>query len=246
MHHRPTAHEREGAGDDPPLVVTAEPADDALAPAPRPARVRLGVGAVVVLLVTALVIAVAISALSQSGSSSPLPIPTARSSTAPPGVAAAAGPLVLVHVLGGVRTPGLVSLRSGARVVDAVAAAGGLTDDADPGGVNLARTVSDGEQLYVPRVGEQAPSGSVAGASADGSGSAGSGGPPSAKGGGKIDLNRATAGELEALPRIGPALAQRIVDWREANGRFASVSDLQKVTGIGDKIFAGLKDLVTV
>jgi competence protein ComEA len=121
-------------------------------------------------------------------------------------------------------------------VVDAVEAAGGFAESADPGGVNLARPVQDGEQLRVPVLGEAAPA----------NGSVSEAAPGSAGAGGLVDLNRATAAQLETLPRIGPALAQRIIEWREANGRFAAVTDLRNVTGVGDKIFDGLKDRVRV
>ncbi|MET0782721.1 MAG: helix-hairpin-helix domain-containing protein, partial [Leifsonia flava] len=125
------------------------------------------------------------------------------------------------------------------RVMDAVAAAGGFAATADPGGVNLARELSDGEQLVVPAVGEVPPPSAVApGASGGAAGGAASGGP--------IDLNRATVADLDTLPRIGPALAQRIIDWRDANGGFSSVDELREVSGIGDKTFESLQDLVTV
>jgi competence protein ComEA len=147
-----------------------------------------------------------------------------------------AAPVLLVHVLGAVVRPGIVELRPGARVLDAIAAAGGLAADANPGGVNLARSVTDGEQLVVPREGEVlAPPTPVVG-----------GGPGTAPGGALVNLNLASAAELQALPRIGPALAQRIVDWREAHGLFATPADLMKVSGIGQTLFDGLKDLVTV
>ena len=128
------------------------------------------------------------------------------------------------------RGPGLYELSEGDRAVDAVAAAGGFTPEADPGGINLARLLSDGEQLVVPAVGEAARG--------IRSGSAGAGS-------GTINLNVADAATLDTLPRIGPAMAQRIIDWREANGRFSSVDDLLAVTGIGQKTLDGLRDLVT-
>jgi competence protein ComEA len=148
--------------------------------------------------------------------------------------------LIFVHVLGAVRQPGLFELHDGARVMDAVAAAGGLTESADPAGVNLARIVGDGEQLYVPRLGEAQP-GAPPGSPPNGGAAGGAGAPV-----GPLDLNTATVADLDTLPRIGPALAQRIIDYREANGRFRSVDDLRSVTGIGEKTFDGLKDLVRV
>jgi competence protein ComEA len=133
---------------------------------------------------------------------------------------------IYVHILGEVAAPGLYELREGDRAVDAVAAAGGFTTDADQAQLNLARFLVDGEQIVVPAVGDSPA--------------------PTGESGGKVNLNSADVTQLQALPRIGPAMAQRIVDWREANGRFASVEDLLSVTGIGAKTFAALKDLVTV
>ncbi|WP_431277215.1 ComEA family DNA-binding protein [Leifsonia poae] len=149
---------------------------------------------------------------------------------------------MLVHVLGAVKKPGLVSLTTGARVVDAVAAAGGLTDDAEVAGVNLARVLADGEQLVVPHVGEVLAPAAGAGAGAGAGGGASGAGASEAM----VNLNTAGQAELETLPRIGPALAQRILDYRKANGRFKAVADLMKVTGIGQKLFEGLKDRLAV
>lgn len=145
--------------------------------------------------------------------------------------------IILVHVLGAVAEPGIVELGTGARVVDAVAAAGGLAAEADPGGVNLARVLVDGEQLVVPKVGEVPPP--VAGATGGRAGSA-------STGGGRVSLNQADVADLDTLPRIGPALAQRIIDWREANGPFTDVSQLLEVAGIGDAVYSGLVDLVSL
>lgn len=137
-----------------------------------------------------------------------------------------------VHVLGEVAHPGLYILEPDARLVDALAAAGGTLDTADLRAVNLARALSDGEQIIVPVQGE-APSAE--------------GGGPSAVGpDGVIDLNAATKEDLETLPRIGPALAQRILEWREENGRFRSVDDLMAVPGIGEKLLAGVREKVRV
>jgi competence protein ComEA len=138
---------------------------------------------------------------------------------------------VYVHVAGAIERPGLYRLPTNARVVDAVAAAGGFSDDAAPAGVNLARPVSDGEQLHVPEEGEENEMSTPGTAP---------------RGDDRIDLNTADAAALETLPRIGPALAARIIDWREQNGRFTSVDDLLAVTGIGEKLLSGIRDLVTV
>ncbi|MFW2514603.1 helix-hairpin-helix domain-containing protein [Demequina sp. SO4-13] len=128
---------------------------------------------------------------------------------------------VIVHVSGAVGEPGLVELPADARIADAIERAGGATPEADLAAVNLARQPHDGEQVHVPVVGE-AP------AAAD----------PAAP----VDLNSATAEELEELPGIGPVLASRIVADRDAQGPFSSVEDLARVSGVGDALVAGLAD----
>nr|WP_204264458.1 ComEA family DNA-binding protein [Geodermatophilus normandii] len=147
------------------------------------------------------------------------------------GEAAEAGGTVVVSVVGLVVSPGLVTLPEGARVADAVAAAGGLLPEADPASVNLAAVVSDGQQVAV----------GVPGAAPPASGPAGGAAPA-----GPLDLNAATVADLDGLPGIGPVLAQRIVDHREQHGRFTSVEQLDDVAGIGPAVYAGLADLVRV
>ncbi|MCR2811764.1 helix-hairpin-helix domain-containing protein [Microbacterium sp. zg.Y1090] len=202
---------------------------------PPSARRRLGVGAVTVVVILALAVTVAIGILRTSTA----PVETVTIAQTPAG--ADAGPSVLgdasavyVHVSGAVAAPGLYVLESGARVVDAVAAAGGFGADADRAAVNLARPVGDGEQLHVPVVGE-APAAGAAGPAG-----------PAGGGDGRVNLNTADLTALDTLPRIGPALAQRILDWREQNGRFTSIEDLLAVPGIGEKMLAALRDLVTL
>jgi len=148
---------------------------------------------------------------------------------------AATGAGVYVHVAGAVRAAGLYRLEVGDRVADAIARAGGFADDAARDGVNLARTVTDGEQIVVPVAGSTPD---VAASARTTTGGAAASGP--------LDLNTATREQLDALPRIGPALADRILAWREQNGRFTSVDDLGSVPGIGDKMLATLRDLVRV
>ncbi|HEX2073542.1 MAG TPA: ComEA family DNA-binding protein [Geodermatophilus sp.] len=165
--------------------------------------------------------------------------PTSAPDAGPPapatpevGVAADTAATVVVSVVGLVARPGLVVLPEGSRVADAVAAAGGMLPEADPASVNLAAVVTDGQQVAV----------GVPGAAAVGSGPAGSA--PNA--GGPVNLNTATAADLDALPGIGPVLAQRIVDHREQQGGFTSVEQLDDVPGIGPTTYAELADLVTV
>ncbi|WP_299956692.1 ComEA family DNA-binding protein [uncultured Modestobacter sp.] len=168
-------------------------------------------------------------------------VPTSTSSSVPAGdTTAAAEPTedaaapvetgtVVVSVVGQVAAPGLVTLPAGARVADALAAAGGLLPTADPASVNAAAVVTDGEQIAIGVPGVAAPA------------AAGSAAP-----GGPLDLNSATVTDLDALPGIGPVLAQRIVDHRTAQGPFTSVEQLDDVSGIGPAIYAELAERVRV
>lgn len=156
----------------------------------------------------------------------------------------AAGATIAVDVVGRVRHPGLVRLAQGSRVADAVEAAGGTTAGAELEAVNLARKVVDGEQIRIPRHGE-APS--AAGGAAPATGAAPAAGDPSGAGqpGVPIDLNTATAEQLDTLPGIGEVTANQIIAYRTEHP-FRSVDDLRQVPGIGDRRFDLLKDLVTV
>ena len=146
---------------------------------------------------------------------------------------------VMVHVVGEVQRPGVVELDAGSRVIDAITAAGGANDQAGLAGVNLARIVADGEQILVPdaeaaaeltAAAAQIPEAPLMGGSTSG----------------VINLNHATAEELEALPKIGPALAARIVEWREAHGGFKNIEQLLEVSGIGAKTLEQFRDQVGV
>ena len=152
--------------------------------------------------------------------------------------------VLLVHVVGQVGRPGVVRLPPGARVLDAVQAAGGATSAADLSHINLARPVADGEQIVVPKPGESIPVG-VAPAGA-GAGSAGQGSSGIGPAGSLIDLNTADLSALDSLPGVGAVLAQRILDWRTQHGRFSSVDELGEVTGIGDKLLAQIGPKVKV
>jgi len=142
---------------------------------------------------------------------------------------------IVVYVSGAVQSPGVYTLPDGARVDDALRAAGGPAADADLARINLARRLHDEEQVYVPRQGEANPPVPAAGATSGGSTTSG-----------RLNINTATATELATLPGIGPALAQRIVEYRQTHGPFARIEDLKKVSGIGDKVFERIKDLITI
>jgi competence protein ComEA len=167
-------------------------------------------------------------------------VPAAFASQGSSGSPTSAG-VLLVHVVGQVRRPGVVRLPPGSRVLDAVQAAGGLLSSADLNHVNLARPVVDGEQILVPKPGESIPAGVLPGAAGGGDGTMTAGSL-----GGLIDLNSADAAALDSLPGVGPVLAQRILDWRTAHGRFTSVDELGEVTGIGDKLMAQIGPKVRV
>lgn len=159
---------------------------------------------------------------SGSSSSSKVNISKPASSSSSQGVKT---PSIYIHVAGAVRKPGIYQLDSGSRVYDAVLLAGGFTNKANQASVNMARILNDGEQLLVST-----------GASSMSSTATSS----------LISLNQASSSQLEELPGVGPALAGRMVDWRSANGGFKSKEDLLNVAGIGDKLFAAVKDLVTL
>ena len=179
---------------------------------------------------------------SASGSASPA---AAGAGTSPPGGTTAGAGVVVVHVVGEVRRPGVLRLAVGSRVSDAVRAAGGATKGADLARVNLARILVDGEQVRVPAPGEPLEPAGVGGTpgSPGTSGTPGSGLGP---GGGLVSLNTADLAALDTLPGVGPVLAQRILDWRTAHGRFTSVDELGEVSGIGEKLLAQLSPLVTL
>lgn len=141
-----------------------------------------------------------------------------------------AGVTVLVDVEGKVRRPGLVTLPAGARIAQAIAAAGGALPGTDTTALDLAQKVSDGEQL---RVGEQA---------APATGAA----PPGGSAGALVNLNTANADQLDALPHVGPATAAKIIDWRTRHGPFTTVSQLEQVPGIGPSTYEDIAPLVTV
>jgi competence protein ComEA len=155
---------------------------------------------------------------------------------------------LVVHVVGAVAAPGIQRLPPGSRVVDALAAAGDALPDADLARINLAAPLIDGQQVFVPRPGEPAPSTLApagGGTGITGGGPGGTGATGTAQGG-LVNLNTATAQELEALPGVGPSTAAAIIAHRDANGPFTSVEQLIDVRGIGDAKLEQLRQLVTV
>lgn len=148
---------------------------------------------------------------------------------------------VYVDVDGAVASPGVYRLKVGSRVSQAIDAAGGLTAEADVTGLNRASKVTDGQKVYVPTVGEQQTA--LAAGGAEGSTAAVSGAGASS---GLVNINTASAAELQTLSGIGPSMAQSIIDERTKNGAFASVDDLMRVSGIGEKKLAKIKDCICV
>lgn len=139
----------------------------------------------------------------------------------------------VVHVTGAVHSPGIISLAAGARLAEAIEKAGGATENADTSQINLARLVQDGEQILVPTK-SSTPTDTPTTSSA----------PTNTTG--KISINTATAQQLQSLPGVGPALAQRIIDYRTQKGQFRKLDQLKNVSGIGEKMFAKIKDSITL
>ena len=160
----------------------------------------------------------------------------------PPVEASTPPPVWMVHVMGAVANPGVVTVPVNARVIDAIQAAGGFTDDADPADLNLAAVLVDGCQIVIGTTAD--PQGEVR---------QGTGGQTpvirstgSSSGGSTVNLNQATETELETLPGVGPVTAKAILAWRDKNGGFTSVAQLQEVNGIGAKTFAQIEPYVSV
>ena len=182
-----------------------------------------------------LLLAAAVTFLRGRGGEASPPMPIVTSSAVTDGVGGVAPaqdePLV-VYVTGAVKQPGVYQLAQGKRVVDAIQKAGGVTAKADAITVNLAALLIDGEQVIVPE------------AFTPGAGAAPTGAGPAPATSGVVHLNSADVTALDALPGVGPATAQRILDWRDAHGGFKTVDDLMEVPGIGPSKFEALRDLV--
>lgn len=138
---------------------------------------------------------------------------------------------IAVHVTGEVKERGLVNIDEGSRALDAIRAAGGALDTADLDRINLAKVMQDGEKLHVPAVGEILDNNAYLGYN---------------EANAKININTADVAQLDTLQGIGPVLAQRIVDFREREGRFERIEDIMKVSGIGPKVYENIKDSITV
>ncbi|HEX4678244.1 MAG TPA: helix-hairpin-helix domain-containing protein [Gaiellaceae bacterium] len=178
--------------------------------------------------ILALVLVVVAWRHAAAGSPAPLRVAPIAPARASPAVTAR---LLVVDVVGAVHRPGLVRLREGSRVADAIAHAGGLARGAERGGVNFAAPVSDGQQVLVPQRGAVA-----VGAGADSGAAAPAGGP--------VSLSSATAAQLDALPGVGPVTAEKIVAYRQQHGAFRSVDELDAISGIGPSRIADLRGLV--
>ena len=152
---------------------------------------------------------------------------------------------IYVDIGGAVKEPMLAELPSGSRVEDAIIAAGGLTDTADISSINRAEFLEDGVKIFIPEIAEESDdsSSAVPGVTTSGSSSDSS---LTGSASGKININTADSTQLQEITGIGPATAQKIVDYRTSNGRFKSIEDIKKVSGIGDKTFEKMKDQITV
>lgn len=147
---------------------------------------------------------------------------------------------IKVYVAGEVNTPGVIELEEGARVEDAIEGAGGITSEANLINVNLAYEVSDGEKIYIPNISEEIEEESSEVVS-DGSSST-----TSSSSNSKININKATVAELTSIPGIGEATAEKIISYREENGKFQSIEDIKNVSGIGDSKYENMKDYISV
>jgi competence protein ComEA len=152
--------------------------------------------------------------------------------------------VIIVHITGEVKKTGILILPEGARIADAVEAAGGETKDADLDVINLAYVLEDGQKIYIPNKNEKQEKAYITKESGNNIISQGENN--SKEGNTKVNINEANQSELEELPGIGPSIASRIIEYREQNGKFNKIEDLQNVKGIGDAKFRDIKDYVVV
>lgn len=154
--------------------------------------------------------------------------------------------IVVVHVIGEVNNPGVVTLPEGSRIIDAINMAGGKTEEADLSKINLAYIVEDGTQIYIPRINENLNQVNLI---SDGAGIGviiNDSDVEENKVEAKVNINTANKEKLETLPGIGETTAQKIIDYRESNGKFKTIEDIKNVSGIGDAKYESLKDKITV
>lgn len=153
---------------------------------------------------------------------------------------------VVIHVVGEVNSPGVVTLEEGARIIDAINAAGGKTEEADLSKINLAYVVEDGTQIYIPRINENLNQVELISTEAGQRVVINNSNINEEENNTKVNINTANKEKLETLPGIGETTAQKIIDYREQNGKFTKIEDLQNVSGIGEAKFNSLKDKITV
>lgn len=187
-------------------------------------RIRIGVGATIIAALTMVALGVVMSFITNAQARIQLPEDLKASYSLNETETTVSSSLVTIHLSGQLASPGIYSLPLGSRVIDAIMAAGGPLAESEHCGLNFARELRDGEHIVV---GEKCESTSTQETAL-------------------VSLNTASAEVLDGLPGIGPTLAQRIISWRESNGGFASVEQLNEVPGIGDKLYSGLVELVTV
>lgn len=193
--------------------------------ATKKVRWRIGVGAAILVGLGAVAVAIASSLFAGTGHQTVVPREVLSTSAAGSSALPTSGRGLLIHVVGAVKAPGVYTLESGSRVVDAIMLAGGWTDEAQLCSVNMARTLNDGEQITIPT-----------GACDESTGGANA----------LVSLNRGTLAQFDALPGVGATLAQRIIDWRKTHGGFSRLEQLNEVSGISDKLYAQLKILVAL
>ena len=154
---------------------------------------------------------------------------------------------IAIHITGEVKKTGIIYLEKGARIVDAISAAGGATKNANLDQVNLAYVLEDGQKIYIPNKKEKLEAGAYIIENSGNNVLVEKGKSSSTKGvGGKVNINSANQTELETLPGIGPSLAQNIIEYRESNGNFEKIEDIQNVKGIGDSKYSNIKEKICI